>query len=491
MLRVAVMTRWTAPLALLLTTSGCSNGCRGERARDAGRTAPPAAQDAGRPDAGPARLDEGAVRVVLDAWVRAQNEGDFARYEALYAARFSGVKRAGPRSRSFDRAGWLADRRRMFAGAQRVAVRDVSIDLGANTALVRFTQDYTAGDFHDVGEKRLAIVAQGAAIRIAREEMLASVMVPTDAGVPELTAGRLMPALMHGGAAWVVVDAAPRAEMATGLPAFVDRGNVVVTRKSIDESNVPASVRALVGRPVQLYTAQGPGCRGALQELAVIHRVDVHFGTEQQWSDGDGGLRGDPTTVAQQAWELGDTGALLVGRVEPPPGGCNGARWGRVADLPALPVYTRRPADAALTTAALTRFRAGPSYAQLQTAYLQDPEAQRTGRWDEHATARPMVGVWSSPNSPRRWVVVGASTQLGGCASFSGQLWAVYELVGASTLRPFTRDEDPGYFEPHAATDMDGDGVPEFITREGVVRRQGDTYRLVESVRYPNLDCDC
>jgi hypothetical protein len=88
-------------------------------------------------------------------------------------------------------------------------------------------------------------------------------------------------------------------------------------------------------------------------------------------------------------------------------------------------------------------------------------------------------------------VVVGASTQLGGCASFSGQLWAVYELVGASTLRPFTRDEDPGYFEPHAATDMDADGVPEFITREGVVRRQGDTYRLVESVRYPNLDCDC
>lgn len=485
------MTRWIAPLALLLSASGCSNGCRGRRAPDAGRSAPLAARDAGPRDAGAARLDEGAVRVAFDAWLRAQNEGDFARYGALYATRFSGVKRAGPRARSFDRAGWLADRRRMFSGAQRVSARDVAIDLGANTALVRFTQEYAAGDFRDVGQKHLVLVAEGASIRIAREEMLASVMVPTDAGVPELAVGRLMPVLLHGGSPWVVLDTRPRGEMATGLPAFVDRGAVVVTRKGIDESNVPEAVRALNGRAVQLYTATGLGCRGAIREIAVVRRVDVHFGTEQAWSDGDGGLRGDPTTLAQQAWELGEEGALLAARVEPPPEGCNAARWGRVADLPALPVFTRRPADAALTAAALARFRATPSWTQLQAAYLQDSEAVATGKWDEHATARPMVGVWSAPGSARRWVVVGASAQVGGCASFSGQLWAVYELSGTATLRPQTRDEDPGYFEPLAATDMDGDGIPEFIAREGIVRRQGDTYRLVESVRYPNLDCDC
>lgn len=485
--------RWIVPCALVLSLSGCSNGCRGDRARDAGRTPPAARRDASAPDAGSARLDEAAVRAALEAWVRAQNAGDFSAYEALYARRFSGVKRAGPRSRAFDREGWMRDRRAMFAGAQRVAVRDVAVDLAANTALVRFTQDYTAGDFHDVGEKHLALVAEGPAVRIAREEMVASVMVAaTDAGaVPDLAPGRLMPVLMHGGSPWVVVETTPRPEFAAGLPSFVDRGNVVVTRKDLDVNSVPEAMRALAGRPVQLYTATGPGCRGTIRELAVIRRVDVHFGTEQQWFDGDGGLRGDPTLLAQQAWELGESGALLAARVEPPPAGCNASRWGRVADLPALPVYTRRPADAALTTRALERFRALPAWTQLQAAYAQDPGATRDGRWDEHGGAQPMVGVWSAPTSPRRWVVVGGSTSVGGCAAFAGQLWAVFEVGGAEGLTLRTSPQDPGYFSPLAGTDMDADGVPEFIAPEGILRRQGDTFRLVESVRYPNLDCDC
>jgi hypothetical protein len=486
-----VTPRYTAPLALLLTVSGCSNGCGGGRARDAGVRPAVVARDAGAPDAGAARLDEGAVRVVLDAWVRAQNEGDFARYQSLYAARFSGVKRAGPRARAFDRAQWLVDRRAMFAAAQRVSVRDVSLDLGANTALVRFTQDYAAGEFHDVGTKHLALVAEGPAIRIAREEMLASVMVAAPNALPVLAPGRLMPVLMHGGAPWVVIDAAPRPEMSTGLPAFVDRTSVVVTRKDLDPNSTPEPVRALAGRAVQLYTAAGAGCRGVIRELAMIRRVDVHFGTESQWFDGDGGLRGDPTTLAQQAWELGESGALLAARVEPPPTGCNGSSWARVADLPALPVYTRRAAEAALATRALTRFRALAAWTRLQTAYAEDPGATRGANWDEHAGAQPMTGVWSAPGSARRWVVVVASAQVGGCAAFSGRLWAVFEVGGATGLTLHTSADDPGFFQPLAGTDMDADGVPEFVTPDGVVRRVDGTFRLVESVRYPNLDCEC
>ncbi|MEZ4392273.1 MAG: nuclear transport factor 2 family protein [Polyangiales bacterium] len=484
------MNRWIAPLALLLTTSGCSDGCRGARARDAGRPAPAAARDAGARDAGPARLDEGAVRVVFDAWLRAQNEGDFTRYGGLYATRFSGLKRAGPRARAFDRAGWLADRRRMFAGTQRVAARDVSIDLGANTALVRFTQEYTAGDFHDIGEKHLVLVAQGASIRIAREEMLASVMVPTDAGVPSLAVGRLMPVLLHGGSPWVVLDASPRPEMASGLPSIVDRGPVVVTRKSIDASNVPEAVRALDGRAVQLYTATGLGCRGTIRELAVIRRVDVHFGTEQAWSDGDGGLRGDPTAIAQQAWELGEEGALLAARIEPPPEGCNASRWGRVADLPALPVYTRRPADPEVTAAALARFRATSSWTQLQTAYLEDPEASRAGKWDEHATARPMVGVWSTPGSPRRWVVVGASAG-GGCASFSeaalGRVQAHRRRHAApADPRLSARLLQAPRGHRHGPRRHARVPSPARASCRGRATRSGWS-----SVRYPSLGCDC
>ena len=50
------------------------------------------------------------VQAVIDAWLAAQNGGDFAAYQALYADKMEGVKRVGPRTWRFDRKGWLADR---------------------------------------------------------------------------------------------------------------------------------------------------------------------------------------------------------------------------------------------------------------------------------------------------------------------------------------------------------------------------------------------
>ncbi len=33
------------------------------------------------------------MRNLIDTWLAAQNQGDFARYQALYAERFEGIKR--------------------------------------------------------------------------------------------------------------------------------------------------------------------------------------------------------------------------------------------------------------------------------------------------------------------------------------------------------------------------------------------------------------
>jgi hypothetical protein len=35
------------------------------------------------------------ARAVLERWLKAQNEGDFAAYEALYATRFTDIRRSG------------------------------------------------------------------------------------------------------------------------------------------------------------------------------------------------------------------------------------------------------------------------------------------------------------------------------------------------------------------------------------------------------------
>lgn len=54
-----------------------------------------------------ARKNEAAGRALLDAWLAAQNAGDFAAYEALYAQRFTGIKRVDARSQRFDRSGFV------------------------------------------------------------------------------------------------------------------------------------------------------------------------------------------------------------------------------------------------------------------------------------------------------------------------------------------------------------------------------------------------
>ena len=52
----------------------------------------------------------GSTTMTFDA----QNTGNFDAYQSLCAPSFSGVRRSGPRNASFDRAGWMADRQRMF-----------------------------------------------------------------------------------------------------------------------------------------------------------------------------------------------------------------------------------------------------------------------------------------------------------------------------------------------------------------------------------------
>jgi hypothetical protein len=120
------------------------------------------------------------VRGLVDAWLAAQNDGRFADYERLYASGFVGIKRAGPRERSFERDGWLKDRRAMFSRAMKVSAADLVITPSAGSATANFTQTWESGTFRDIGPKQLVVVREGGRLRIAREEMLASELVGAD-----------------------------------------------------------------------------------------------------------------------------------------------------------------------------------------------------------------------------------------------------------------------------------------------------------------------
>ncbi|HTJ42452.1 MAG TPA: hypothetical protein VL463_10185 [Kofleriaceae bacterium] len=112
----------------------------------------------------------------LDAWVKAQNGGDFDAYGKLYDAKFSGIKRTNDGgAKKFTLAKWKADRKKMFKVTQKVAAEQVSVVIKNGKATLEFTQRYQAGGYADHGDKEL-VLAAGAdgTLKIVREEMLYS-----------------------------------------------------------------------------------------------------------------------------------------------------------------------------------------------------------------------------------------------------------------------------------------------------------------------------
>src|SRR4051812_31381121 len=114
------------------------------------------------------------AHALLTDWLDAQNTGNFADYQSLYAPSFTGVRRSGPRTASFDRAGWMADRERMFRKPMTVSAEKVRVIADAASARVIFVQRWASGGYSDVGAKELVLRRGPGGFRIAREELFGS-----------------------------------------------------------------------------------------------------------------------------------------------------------------------------------------------------------------------------------------------------------------------------------------------------------------------------
>src|SRR5262249_59943264 len=104
----------------------------------------------------------------------AQSSADFAGYDALYAERFTGVKRAGRYVATYGRKVWMADRKTMIRPGLVVEANAVKVSLAAGGARVLFLQHYKSPKFEDVGPKQLVVIQTPSGPKIAREEMLSS-----------------------------------------------------------------------------------------------------------------------------------------------------------------------------------------------------------------------------------------------------------------------------------------------------------------------------
>jgi hypothetical protein len=254
------MGRSRAAFALLLVLTACKrepSGAVPEGSAPAQGAPATAASDKPAPSATATRSAESfepEARTLLSAWEKAQNEGALPGYEALYAGRFTGVRRSGPRTRNFDRSGWLKDRSRMFASPMKVHFAQQSAVMAGDKLIVVGEQTFAQGSYEDRGQKRFVLAREGGAVRIEREEMLSS-----ELGALPKTDARFVTGV-DAGPQFVLLSAAEAGGTHGALLGAKSDGYFGVASYALgaaDEARLKVTAKDFLEGPVQLVSAGG------------------------------------------------------------------------------------------------------------------------------------------------------------------------------------------------------------------------------------------
>jgi len=465
--------------ALGLTIAGCkgkkTDATDPAATPNPGSATVPAIVDDGLPPVVP--IDEAAVRTMVDAWLAAQNRGDFAAYQALYADKMEGVKRVGARTWRFDRKGWLDDRGRMFKNPMVVAAKDLVIRGSASAPSVQLVQSFQQGKFADEGTKALALIKTPAGFRIAREEMLASVVA---GGVAVGGTGAVYLIVAVDDKLRVVIK--DHAELAWGK-GFISGPHTGAHDYAMQNASSAPGAANWQGRALAVYDADGTRCEASVGALHLLSGGTPHFGEVQGWNNEYGAGDGHVWSKPERARALFDmTTPYLVGDLAIT-GDCQPLFAMDPAAQPSL--LAASADDPKLDAAARAAFMKLPSYGQLQTNFT---DSGGTGVW----APSDAIGVVAYG----KYVVVSAR-EGEGCAEFLGELVAIYERRGGDLVL-LSRPED-GYFSVAAMVDADGDGKPELIGSYSDFRTVTSLITLdaagnfvpTAKVEFPYNDCGC
>lgn len=415
------------PFAKLALVLGCLAACKSKpdasppsaastpAAVAAPLPAPPSASASASVAEAPPSLTEDAVKSFVARWEAAQNQQDFAAYSALYADRFMGVKRVGSYSKRFDRAGWLADRKPMFAGGAKVRVTELALVATAGATRAVFTQEFTSTGFRDVGKKELFLVPGPGGVAISREEMLSSEVSSGAAPGGSVLAYHRDGAVLQRGFDKAKLNGAPRLLSA-------EKTSPISIAFEVAPELLGDSARAWLGREVTAYTASGATCSGRVARFEVRVQAVPHFGMRQGWNGELDQPKAAPQTIASAIERMAQGEEhFVVGVLDR---ACAGI-WASGAPAPFTPAL---PAKGGLRAAAVAAFKALPAYAELQKKFVKEGGAANAA-WESTNGELSVVEVRPAG---RPALVLIAARAGAGCAGFNGSLSALWQITGSA-----------------------------------------------------------
>lgn len=422
-------------------------------------------------------LDEAAESAFVKRWEAAQNEHDYEAYQALYAARFTGVKRVGGYTKRFDRAAWLLDRKPMLKPGVSVVVSEQKISGAPGAVRVIFLQEFSAPGFRDKGQKELFLTRSAAGFAISREEMLESQVAGADGAVKSSVLGyhRDGPVLEAG-----IVAASLK-----GAPRLLSRGakDAFDVAVSVASNEVGEASRAWLGREVTVYGTDGAQCKGTVKGFEVRVKAEPHFGMRQAWDGEDGQPKASTTQIATQIWQMArDEERFVVGVLDHD---CQGT-WAAGQALTWTAPATLAPS---MRAAAVKAFQALPQYRELQARFAKE-SGDSTHAW-ETVDGELVVSQVGS------WLVVSARSGAG-CDSFAGTLTGIWQADGEKLGFRGLVDTVSDVLRVHGAVDDNADGVLELLAgpsdfddQVSIVRVAGKGFQRRALFKTSFWDCGC
>jgi hypothetical protein len=442
--------------------------------------AAPAPAPAPQPSAVPG-VDEASARTLVDSWLKAQNAGDFASYESLYAQRFEGEKRAGERLTRFDRKGWLADRKKMFAKPMTVSLEPIHVKPNQASATVDFVQSFSQGSFADRGPKMMVLVREGGAVKIAAERMLASQL-----------ADERPPSGFHfvvhvSGKPYVVLERGAERGWGVGEPSapYVKDGTFATLLSA--GASLPPERAMHRGAKLRVFDLEGKSCEASIGALALLAPVAPHFSDvcafEGRADCAD--KPGQPLAPAVVAHKLLDMvlpdDLSLVGALE----GCDGSfAVAPGTEVEVWPLAGAHPEEAEAALKAATKSKLYAAAARDYRAYMEGAESPRE-QWFDAPSVHSLGG--------KDGVVLVDHRATGSCAEFTGSVTTLMSTDGKRPKALFGgRDVDM----PTAVLDLGKDGSFELLSRPSdwagsLTRLTESATQELETVPLSFLDCGC
>jgi len=429
------------------------------------------------------------VETFLSKWLQTQNEGKFDDYSALYAKKFTGIKRSAERERKFNREDWLSDRAGMFKKPFTVGTAKVQINTTPGVVIVFLEQRWKSDSYEDSGEKQILLVREDDRLVISREVMRSSRAV----GAEELSPPSFEQAALVRktlGSFALLIPGPVDLNWAIDHPVYIsDEHN----ERAVSLQAVPASKRALLDNSYEVFDESGQPCQVKPKTLKIMTYVIPHFGTVNYWNDFGAEYEGrkpepqPPAARALSLWGLGgsrDQGRTLALEYEANPS-CPRPVWGRkvTTDAP-TPARVRAAREDELKEVAAV-LRSHPVVKEL------DSELRRTHLEPKGWSAALLPGTARvvEMGNGAEFVYVEASG-LGGCG------YSAPESVGLLWRRQngrLTPDARPLYFEGNlrAAVDLNGDNELELMGDDVILSRRKAGYSAVVDHSPLFLDCGC